>query len=420
MFRRVLPSLLVVALVAFAAACGGGGDASDFELPPFWVLTDIAAGDLDGDGRADVASVAMLAGSALSRQGYLRIYRQTSPGAFAFSQYLVGTYPWRVVMADIDGDAAPDLLVLDANGPNGENIGRLWLLRQDPANRGVFRAPELIYTMPVTTYDMAVVDANRDGAPDIVLSTGLGGTDGATLLAQDPARRGTFRSPTSLAFPGRAAAVGVGDLNGDGVPDLAFYASVSTGSPLASAGYTVLLYGQAGGGYGNMIAGLAPQVGLNSELVSIVDTNSDGRPDVLTVFMQQSTDYTSKVTVLVQTAPGAFAGVDSTLGALRGRDGFVVADLNHDGRADIGVTGFFPTGSPTVVRAETSLLFPVGGGAFGVAAIYSMPVSTESITAADLDGDGYVDLVLQGGDNQAYVMQQAPNAPGAFLPLRAL
>lgn len=420
MRRRVLPFLAVVAVMAFVAACGGGGDASDFELPPFWIQTDIAAGDFDGDGRVDVASVATLATPPLKLQGYLRIYRQTSPGAFAFSQYLVGTYPWRVVMADIDGDAAPDLLVLDASGPNRENIGRLWLLRQDPVNRGAFRAPELIYTMPAVTYNMAVVDADRDGALDVVLSTGLGGADGATLLAQDPVRRGTFRDPTSLAFPGHAGAVGVGDLNGDGVPDLAFYASVSTGSPLASAGYTVLMFGQASGGFGNIIAGLAPQVGLNSELVSIVDTNSDGRPDVLTVFLQQSTDYTSKVTVLVQTAPGAFAGVDSTLGTLRGRNGFVVADLNHDGRADIGVTGSFPTGSPTVVRAETSLLFPIGGGGFGVATIYSMPVSTESIAAADLDGDGYLDLVLQGGDNQAYVMQQAPNAPGAFLPLRAL
>jgi hypothetical protein len=84
------------------------------------------------------------------------------------------------------------------------------------------------------------------------------------------------------------------------------------------------------------------------------------------------------------------------------------------------VTGSFPTGSPSVVRAETSPMFPIGGGAFGVAAIYAMPVSTESIAAADLDGDGYIDLVLQGGDNQAYVMLQAPNAPGTFLPLRAL
>jgi hypothetical protein len=418
MFRCISHRLAIVATATLLAACGGGSDSS-FELPPFWVQTDIAAADLDGDGRADVASVAMLAATTPKAQGYLRIWRQTSPGSFAFSQYLVGAYRWRVIITDIDGDAAPDLLVLDVNGPNRENIGRLWLLRQDPAVRGVFLAPQLVYTMPAVTYHMAVVDADRDGAPDIVLSAGLGGSEGATLLLQDSARRGTFREPTALAFPGRAGAVGVGDVDGDGLPDLAFYATVATGSPTAT-GYTVLLYGQPSGGFGNPLAGLSPQVGLNSELVRIVDSNADGRADVLTVFLQQSTDYNSKITVLVQTAPGAFAGVDSTLGTLRGRDGFVVADLNHDGRADIGVTGFYPTGTPTVVRADTSLLFPIGGGAFGVATIYAMPMSTDRIAAADLDGDGYIDLILQGGENQAYVMQQAANAPGAFFPPRAL
>lgn len=418
MFQSFLFRLAIVVAAAIIAACGGGSDSS-VELPPFWVQTDIAAADLDGDGRIDVASVAMLAATTPKAQGYLRIWRQTSAGSFAFSQYLVGAYPWKVMITDVDGDAASDLLVLDVNGPSRENIGRLWLLRQDPANRGVFLAPQLVYTMPAVTYNMAVVDADRDGAPDVVLSVGLGGGDGATLLLQDSARRGTFRAPTALALPGRAGAVGVGDIDGDGLPDLAFYSTISTGSSTAT-GYTVLLYGQPSGGFGNLVAGLAPQVGLNSELVRVVDTNADGLADVLTVFRQQSTDYTSKITVLVQTAPGVFAGVDSTLGALRGRDGFVVADLNHDGRADVGATGFYPTGSPTVVRAETSLLFPIGGGAFGVAAIYAMPMSTGSITAADLDGDGFLDLVLQGGDNQAYVMQQAANAPGAFLPPRAL
>jgi hypothetical protein len=88
--------------------------------------------------------------------------------------------------------------------------------------------------------------------------------------------------------------------------------------------------------------------------------------------------------------------------------------------ADVATTGFYPTGSPTVVRAQTGVLFPIGGGAYGIAAIYEMPISTDSITAADLDGDGLTDLILQGGDNQAFVMQQAPASPGSFFAPRAL
>ncbi len=199
-------------------------DVSD--LGPFWVATDIAAADLDSDGRTDVVSVAMLANSGTQNLGYLRVYRQTSSWGFAFSQYLVGTYPWRVKIADIDGDAAADLLILDV-GRSGASPGMVWLMRQDRRNRGVFLAPEVVAAGLSSTYDFAVIDADLDGAPDIVLASGIGGSDGAALLLQDPSQRGTFRPATLITFPGKPQAVGMGDLNGDGLPDLAFYATTS-------------------------------------------------------------------------------------------------------------------------------------------------------------------------------------------------
>jgi hypothetical protein len=117
----------------------------------------------------------------------------------------------------------------------------------------------------------------------------------------------------------------------------------------------------------------------------------------------------------------SFGAVDTSLSNIRGIDGFVVADLNGDSRPDVATTGFFPVGSPTVVRSNTNLLLPIGGGAYGVAAIYEMPAAMEAINAADIDGDGLNDLVLLGGDdNRAFVMTQSRSAPGTFLTPRAL
>lgn len=415
--QRVRRSAAVAVWMIALSACGGGSD-TPTSLPSYWVPTDVKAADLDGDGRTDVVTVALRNNTPGPDQGYVRVYRQTRPGVFEFSQYIVGTYPWRVEIADIDGDGAPDLLVLDvestASVPN-----YLRLMRQDPARRGVFLAPQAIAPGLGKSYDMAVIDANHDDAPDIVVAVSMG-ADGATLLTQDPKQRGTFLAPTRINAPGNPGAVGAGDIDGDGITDLAFYSWTAGGSVSASTGLFVLVHGQKAGGFGPPTA-LFPQVGVNPELVAITDTNADGRADVLIVLRQQSTDFGSKITAAVQTPSGGFVGVDSSLGNLRGRDGFVVADLNRDGMSDLGATGFFPEGSPTIVRAQTSLLFPIGGGAFGINTVYEMPMATDSIAAADIDGDGYTDIVLQGGDdNQAFVMLQSSLAPGAYFPPRAL
>ena len=288
-------------LAASLAACGGGGsDVSD--LGPFWVATDIAAADLDNDGRTDVVSVAMLANSGTQNQGYLRVYRQTSSWGFAFSQYLVGTYPWRVKIADIDGDAAADLLILDV-GRSGASPGMVWLMRQDRRNRGVFLAPEVVAAGLPSTYDFAVIDADLDGAPDIVLASGIGGSDGAALLLQDPSQRGTFRPATLITFPGKPQAVGMGDLNGDGLPDLAFYATTSFSVDTGSTGHFAIVHAQKSGGFGPPTV-LFPQIGVNAQLMQVGDANGDGRPDVLSVFTPFSTNFAAKLTVAVQNAPG--------------------------------------------------------------------------------------------------------------------
>ena len=96
-----------------------------------WIQTDLAGADLDGDGRTDIVTIATLQQSFGVSDGTLKIYRQTTPGSFVASTIQVGSYPWRLKISDVNGDGAPDLLVLDVIGGSGANDDVLYLLLQD-------------------------------------------------------------------------------------------------------------------------------------------------------------------------------------------------------------------------------------------------------------------------------------------------
>src|SRR5512137_1590890 len=152
---------IAVALAGCGAAeetSGGGTSATS------WIQTDIAGADLDSDGRTDVVTIATLQQSFGVSDGTLKIYRQTTPGTFVASQIQVGRYPWRLKIRDVNGDGAPDLLVLDVIGGSGANDDVLYLLLQDANNRGSFLAPRVVAS-GLSASDFVVADANLDIAP---------------------------------------------------------------------------------------------------------------------------------------------------------------------------------------------------------------------------------------------------------------
>ena len=217
--RNGLLAALVVAVAL--SGCGAPEDISNGggSSTSSWIQTDLAGADLDGDGRTDIVTIATLQQSFGVSDGTLKIYRQTTPGAFVATSIQVGRYPWRLQIADVNGDGAPDLLVLDVIGGSGANDDVLYLLLQDVNNRGRFLAPRVV-TSGLSANDFVVTDANLDVAPDIVTAGVPGGGTGAAQYLQSLTARGTFEAASVLSLAGRVQRVGAGDVGGSGRDDL--------------------------------------------------------------------------------------------------------------------------------------------------------------------------------------------------------
>jgi hypothetical protein len=394
---RVVSPLTMVGLAACGGGGGGGGNAD--WLYPLWVPTDVAVADVDGDGRADILTLAQYAASQGQREGRLIVHLQTSPGSFAVVQTaIVGVYPWRFAVGDIDGDGAVDVAVVDAAGSRG-----IWVLLQDHASRGRLLAAREVAS-GVGADDVALADLNGDGAPDLAVADGSSNSRRLVLVYQDAVARGSFLPAEAMPVPGVATTgVAAGDLDGDGRTDLAMTVALPPDNytPNSVIGISLQRSDRTMG----QVATLAPQHGLNVARMAVSDYDGDGLNDVFSYFTPSSTSYQAKLMVLLQgPLPGQFAGpVDTPMQDLKGIDDAVFGDLDGDHLPDAAVVGFFPVGSPSTVKARLNRFTQSGAGAFAVVSSSDLSVDASRVTAGDVDGDGRSEIVVLGPEDRFVV-----------------
>ena len=230
--------------------------------------TGVAVADLNGDTWPDIVVAADGASSLL-------LYTQSTTGqAFAAPVELaVNGTPTAVAVADVDGDGLPDIVATTT-----ANV--VSVLIQDKSNPGTF-LPHVDYPVGSNPVALAIADLNGDGRPDLVVANygtaSTPTTKGLSILLNQSSAPGTFAAATTVDLgDDYAAAVAVGDLNGDGKPDIAVACSGLAGSPGSVA---VVL--QDAANPGTFLAPVLYPGVQGPTSVAIADINGDGLLDLV-------------------------------------------------------------------------------------------------------------------------------------------
>ena len=219
---------------------------------------------------------------------------------------------------------------------------------------------------------VALADLDADGDLDAAVADAQGAV---TVLTNDGAGGWTA---SALATPGATAAVALGDLNGDGRPDLV---------AAHDQGLTVFLNDGAGG-----FATGVDAPGAATTDVGLGDLTGDGRVDAVA---------TTGAGVALWTGDGAGGLTGPQTTTVAGADALAVADLDCDGDLDVAA-----------VAAGGVVVLAQDAGALSAAAPLAAGVDPRDVTSADVDRDGWPDLIVADGAGAVQVL--AGTGQGAF------
>jgi hypothetical protein len=297
-----------------------------------------------------------------------------------------------VAIADLNGDGRLDLA--SANGNQYAPTVSVYL----NTGSGTFRAGRGYKAGKYASYSVAIGDLNGDGKPDLATANGSPHTTSVLLNRGD----GSFRAKRDYETGAGPASVVIGDLNGDGTADLA---TANNGE--SSSSISVLI----NRGDGSFRPSVDYPTGRGAQSIVIGDLDGDGMRDLAT-----ANHDASDVSVLVNNGHGSFrAKVDYRSG--RGPESVAIGDLNGDGNPDLA-TANCGSQTPNYTCGDdantVSVFLNSGDGTFRSKVDYRTGRHPVWVTIGDLTGDGKPDLATANGS----VSVLANKGDGSFLGKR--
>ena len=402
---------LLILTVPLLASCNDD-DHCCIAYTPVEVNKGLVAGDFSDNGHTSIVTTSTVLYGGFYNAGNLKTFYSVDGGT-AFSDAVLtsdGNDPLYLASADLNGDGLPD--VVSASYVDGS----LNVFFSTPPTAGSVTQPSfgtpVILNSPGAS-QVAIGDMNGDGIPDLVSAD-----FNVSLFVQTSP--GVFAAPVSL-YSGGANWVAVGDLNHDGNLDVALTDAV---------GVKVLFHTGAAASttYAAPVAVFTQTLNdyvQGANIIAIADVNGDGFQDLVITDPGPSGGGAPTVNVLLQNPaqPGTFlAPVAYPTPAQNLALSIVVTDVNGDGHPDIVIGG---SNQVTVLLQDAA-----NPGTFLAANSYAARHSTE-IAVADVNGDGLLDIIVNVGPVQSSVngviinstpgvLIQSASAPGTFGTLQAL
>lgn len=288
----------------------------------------------------------------------------------------------------------------------------------------LFEAPFLSLATAASPAAFELADMNNDGTTDIIVSSG------SSLGFISGHGDGTFGPLQDFSSGSYWVALAVGDLNEDGFPDIAALSDQPTAD---------IFLGDGNGSFSLFDRVPYPNEGWPSS-IAVADMDQDGHPDLVTTHSSPAIDilpghgdgtfgpirsvpssgYAHQATVgdldrngipdmvvtrlnlrsffvYLGTGGGEFANpIDLPAGF--GPAGVAIGDLNGDSNPDIAVAngGWYCGGVPTAITRDSTITVYLGDGAghFSTAPSILTGHDPWSVSLADMDSDGVLDLVV--------------------------
>jgi len=368
----------------------------------------LASGDLDGDGDTDVLVGQSWGGFDPAGVG-VSVLENRGDGTYlppVFYALATNRSVAEVALADFDGDGDLDAFATIRGALDDESKLAVW------RNNGAGTLGSRVeFTTGQAPVGLVVADFTGDGKPDVATANYYWSAETVSFLRHNGQAGGGagFLPRVDLPMGMRVEDLAAADVNGDGLRDLA----VGGFDPATNVPYVSILVNNGSGGFAAPVVYAAAPGGYQwpRTRVALRDLDNDGDADLVCGGVYEDSSILSGAIVIRKNdGQGAFGPHQAYVLPEGFNDpwSLATADLNGDGFAD--VVASVPSGRATDGYV---VLLSDGTGGFGAPAYYEAEQWTYETVAFDADGDGDVDVVTVGGFSAAITVHANPGT-GSF------